>query len=197
MPVHQTKVEQDYLNFTFLKLQRSTTYCQVKSCKKQYKVQLQNNHYWVLQGSIPAPTVFNICFNNLSDVTESTLGKFADDTKPGGVAITSVALVVIQRNLDTLEKWDATKSMKLNKGKASMGETLPGVLGPLLGFPVRELNTGRDPKEAVKPPFWIQSNPTGNIPEQPVVADPALSRGSDLEILILIREQDQFFQLLA
>lgn len=43
--------------------------------------------------------LFNIFVNNLDDVAECTLGKFADETKLGGVVNTQGDCAVIQRNL--------------------------------------------------------------------------------------------------
>lgn len=42
--------------------------------------------------------------NDLGDGADSTLSKFTDDTKLGGVIDMSEACAAIQRDLDTLEK---------------------------------------------------------------------------------------------
>jgi len=55
--------------------------------------------------------------NNLDDGAECLLSKFADDTKPGGVADAPDGHTAIQRHLDRLEKWAERKFMELSTEK--------------------------------------------------------------------------------
>ncbi|GAB0204718.1 mitochondrial enolase superfamily member 1 [Grus japonensis] len=54
---------------------------------------------------------------DLDEGTECTLSKFADDTKPGGVANTPEGCAAIQQDLNRLENLVERNLMKFNKGK--------------------------------------------------------------------------------
>uniref|UniRef100_K7F0X6 Reverse transcriptase domain-containing protein n=1 Tax=Pelodiscus sinensis TaxID=13735 RepID=K7F0X6_PELSI len=74
----------------------------------------------VPQGSVLGPALFNIFINNLDIGIESTLIKFADDTKLGGVATNLEDRVIIQNDLDKLEKCSEVNRMKFNKDKCKV-----------------------------------------------------------------------------
>uniref|UniRef100_A0A674ICA9 Reverse transcriptase domain-containing protein n=4 Tax=Terrapene triunguis TaxID=2587831 RepID=A0A674ICA9_9SAUR len=74
----------------------------------------------VPQGSVLGPALFNIFINDLDIGIESTIIKFADDTKLGGIATALEDRVIIQNDLDKLEKWSELNRMKFNKDKCKV-----------------------------------------------------------------------------
>uniref|UniRef100_K7EYP9 Reverse transcriptase domain-containing protein n=1 Tax=Pelodiscus sinensis TaxID=13735 RepID=K7EYP9_PELSI len=72
------------------------------------------------QRSVLGLVLFNIFINNLDDGIESTLTKFSDDTKLGEVTTALEDRVIIQKDLDKLEKWSEVNRMKFNKDKCKV-----------------------------------------------------------------------------
>lgn len=71
----------------------------------------------VLQGSILGSKLFDTFISNLHNSIESSLTKFADDTKLVGEGGMSCGRAILQRHLDRLKEWASTNCMKFTKLK--------------------------------------------------------------------------------
>lgn len=71
----------------------------------------------VLQGSALGPTLFNIFIHDLDNSIESSLAKFAEDTKVDDEVDTSESRAILQRHLKRLEECTGKNCPKLNKNK--------------------------------------------------------------------------------
>jgi len=87
------------------------------------------------------PVLSNIFVSNMDSGIESTLSKFADDTKLSGVVNTSEGQDAIPRDLDGLETWAHVKLMRFNQAKRR-------VLHPGRGNPQYQYRLGNEGVES-------------------------------------------------
>ena len=69
------------------------------------------------QGSVLGLVLFIIFMDDLDEGIVSTLSKYTDDRKLGGVADTAEGCAAIQQGLDRLESWAAINQVRFNKSK--------------------------------------------------------------------------------
>ncbi|KAF7237501.1 RNA-directed DNA polymerase from mobile element jockey [Varanus komodoensis] len=74
----------------------------------------------VPQGSVLGPILFNLFINDMEEVVNSLLIKFAEDTKTGAVATTEEQVLQIQKDLDRLWKWAGDNRMAFNVDKCKV-----------------------------------------------------------------------------
>lgn len=71
------------------------------------------------QGLIRGSALFNVFINYLDDGTEDTLGKFAGDTKTGGMVDRADGCGAIQRDFRRLKVW-VNRNLTMLKGKCDI-----------------------------------------------------------------------------
>lgn len=74
----------------------------------------------------------NVLSNGVSNGTECTLSKFADNTKFGGMDDTTDGCLAIQKDLDKLKEWVDRKLMFIKPRQANLlaGACIPALSSP-------------------------------------------------------------------
>ncbi|GAB0199627.1 cAMP-dependent protein kinase inhibitor alpha [Grus japonensis] len=99
-----------------------------KSCSQRLNVQVESDDEWRSSGVGIGSALFNIFVGDMDSGIESTVSKFADDTKLCSVVDTLEGRDAIQRDLDRLERWAHANRMKFNKAKCKVLHMGPGNL---------------------------------------------------------------------
>ena len=74
----------------------------------------------VVQGSVMGPMCFIIYINDLEENIDSTVSKFADDTKLYNDVSTPMGILQIQHDIDKLSNWSESWQMEFNMDKCSV-----------------------------------------------------------------------------
>ena len=114
-----------------------------KNCCQQLDVQGETSDEWCSSAAALGPALCNIFVGDVDSGIESTLSKFADDTKLSGVVETLERRDAIRRDLGRLERWACVNLMRFNKAK---GKVLP----MSQGNPKHKYRLGGE---------WIESSP--------------------------------------